>query len=622
MLQKKDKIIDNIQTYFPLLPLIFAIGVIPLIVRIHYYDPKLSGYSWFPDETHLMDMFMYWKNQAMMQLDVILLVGYVYLAWKRQLPKNKIYIPLGIYTVLVVLSTICSVAPTQTWNGFYGMLESTYAAFGYCLICYYASAVIKNEKQLKVVIGALFIGVTILCGIGISQFVGHDFYMTDLGKDLIFPSEYAGYKEYLKLSFGEGRIYASLYNPNYVGVYCCLLLPLFIVLTFSAKKKWQSAICFVLLAMLVVCIVGAKNKTAVLVLIPCMVFIAIYFGKQYWKRIAVTFTMTVLVFIGANMIQGEDNLLKGVLDRVTIDSIDNIGNMTTTQESTQNNIENEENVYYKINAITLNDEDFYITYNNEQLTVKYIHFEDDSWKMEAKDSEGNVIPIIINDEENGYYLEGEKYKGLEFIFGADESMNIGFSVTVNKESYFIYYSEADETYFYTNYYGKRAKIFESETFETPIFELMGGLSGRGEIWSKSVPILKDTLLIGSGPDTYAFMFPQYDYVWLKQNGWETTLITKAHSLYLQTGIQTGVLSLVAFLMFYIGYFIQSCKLYWKRSLLSFSECCGAAIWMGSMCYMLSGITNDSTIGVSIIYWSLLGIGLACNAMIKNVENYA
>lgn len=112
------------------------------------------------------------------------------------------------------------------------------------------------------------------------------------------------------------------------------------------------------------------------------------------------------------------------------------------------------------------------------------------------------------------------------------------------------------------------------------------------------------------------MFPQYDYVALKQDGWKS-LITKPHSMYMQIGVNTGVISLVAFIIFYLGYFVQSFKLYWMKKSGGFTHSCGVAIWMGSICFMLSSLMNDSTIGVSIIYWTLIGIGFACNMFVRN-----
>ncbi|MBQ8039731.1 MAG: hypothetical protein IJ274_07695, partial [Lachnospiraceae bacterium] len=133
----------------------------------------------------------------------------------------------------------------------------------------------------------------------------------------------------------------------------------------------------------------------------------------------------------------------------------------------------------------------------------------------------------------------------------------------------------------------------------------------------------ETIFIGSGPDTFAFMFPQYDYVELVQKGVTNQLLTKPHNMYLQSGVQTGVLSVIAFLIFNIWYFIQSFKLYWGRKLEGFAERCGAAIFVAVAGYLCAGLLHDSTIGTSIVYWTLIGIGLSCNYMEKKkYENHS
>ena len=45
-----------------LIPMIAAFVFVPLIVRIHIYDPKLTEYAWFTWETERLDAFHYWKN--------------------------------------------------------------------------------------------------------------------------------------------------------------------------------------------------------------------------------------------------------------------------------------------------------------------------------------------------------------------------------------------------------------------------------------------------------------------------------------------------------------------------------------------------------------------------------
>ena len=601
MLTKREKVLNFIDKYILLIPIIFAIAVIPLIVRVAYYEPQLSQYSWFAGNEKLTDMFMYYKNQAMMLLDGMLLLGYIYVLIRKKALISLHFLPLFFYFVLTICSSAASVAPAQTWNGFYGMLESAYAVLGYSLICYFTFTVVRTEKQLKWVMGAFAVGTLIMGAIAISQFIGVDFYGTDFGKNLVFPKEFAEYKDDLKIRFPAGTVYASLYNPNYLGVYCSLLIPVAFVLMFSVKGKVQAVICTILMALILLCLVGSGSQAGILALIPGILFAVIYYGKNHWKTMLPTLIVCIGIFVGLNMYQGERNSITDTVDKVTADS-------------STNAIISKEN---DLSDITLNDTDYTITYNGEVLTVKYYRNEEVFLGLRVYDAQGNELETKKNETEDGYVLADTKYEGLEFVAARDVNSNPGFSVKVGGHSFFIHYSERNGTYLYTNQFGRLTKLYSSETFYSPVFDWMGGFSGRDFIWAKSIPILKKTLILGSGPDTFAFMFPQYDYVDLVQDGWSSTLITKPHSLYLQMGIQTGVLSLIAFLLFNILYVIQSLRLLYKRNLNTFVERCGAGIFIGVICYLIAGLANDSTIGVSIIYWTLLGIGFACNNIIQN-----
>lgn len=597
----KEKIQEVFEKYILLVPIIFAIAVIPLIVRITYYDPYLSQYPWFADTAEVFDMFMYYKNQAMLLLDGVLVVAYIYLWLKKKLPMSLNFMPLLVYVILVALSATMSVAPAQTWYGFYGMLETAYALFGYCMICYYAFAVIQSEKQLKIVFGGFAMGFLVLAGIGVSQYLGFDFYMTEIGKNLIIPGEYKETIGTLNLSFGEGRVYGSLYNPNYVGVYCCILMPLLVVLAFTAKKKWQMGCYFLLIGLLMICLVGSGSKTATIALVPCLLFIAIYYGKRHWKQMITVYIVTIGMFVALNMPKGDTSLVNTTISFITKEAIQ-------FRE-------------YSLTDITLEDEAFYVTYNDEVLKVKYKEDAEGQLGIEVYDEAGNALDIVLcEDEETSFYiLNEETYEGLKFVQGVNEHGNLGFYVTEDSSEFFIYYSENYQTYLYTNYWGRPVKLYSSESYDSPVLHMWGGFNGRGYIWSKSLPALKDTLIIGSGPDTFAFMFPQYDYVSLIQNGLRNQLLTKPHSMYLQSGVQTGVLSVIAFLAFNIWYLIESLKLYYKRQLTTFTERCGAGISIAVVGFLIAGLVHDSTIGTSIVYWTLLGIGLACNAMIQREE---
>jgi O-antigen ligase len=131
--------------------------------------------------------------------------------------------------------------------------------------------------------------------------------------------------------------------------------------------------------------------------------------------------------------------------------------------------------------------------------------------------------------------------------------------------------------------------------------------------------MKDHIILGSGADSFIFDYPQNDYIGRFNNGYSTQIVTKPHNLFLQIGIQTGLLSLIAFLLFYAIYFVSSIKLYMNNIFDTYMSQLGAAIFVGTIGYMTAGLFNDSTITVSPVFWSLIGIGLAVNYQLKLVR---
>jgi len=145
-------------------------------------------------------------------------------------------------------------------------------------------------------------------------------------------------------------------------------------------------------------------------------------------------------------------------------------------------------------------------------------------------------------------------------------------------------------------------------------------SSRGYIWSRTIPMLKDTMLIGHGPDTYAIEFPQYDYVG-KLNAFPNhrMIVDKPHNMYLQIGVNTGVVSLLALLALYLMYFIDSMKIYFKRDINSFLDYVGVGAFVGIMAYLAAGMFNDQIISVAPLFYSMVGLGLAVNRLLKKEE---
>jgi hypothetical protein len=164
-------------------------------------------------------------------------------------------------------------------------------------------------------------------------------------------------------------------------------------------------------------------------------------------------------------------------------------------------------------------------------------------------------------------------------------------------------------------------------------------SSRGYIWSRTIPMIKDTLIWGHGPDTYPIYFPQHDTEGkIEFLASPERLVDKPHNLYLQFATNTGALSLIAFLAMIFIHIIQSGQLYRKilarplegenREIINpksknlsidfnhpfFGLSVG--LLTGIIGYLGAGIFNDSIVSVAPVFWVLFGTGLSVNEMIK------
>ena len=120
-------------------------------------------------------------------------------------------------------------------------------------------------------------------------------------------------------------------------------------------------------------------------------------------------------------------------------------------------------------------------------------------------------------------------------------------------------------------------------------------------------------MLGSGADTFAFVFPNDDYVdKYNNNVYDNRVITKPHSLYLQIAIQNGMLALVCFLVFYGWYVVSGLRIYFKQPLNNLLSITGFTILLGTMGYMIAGTIYDSFLTVAPIFWAFLGLGIGIN----------
>ncbi len=577
-----------------LLPLVFVTAILPLIMRFYEYDPGLTGFVWFSDNTSWFDAFLYYKQIFFLLACSVMLLLILYKVFrdKMRIHFSMILLPLIIYGLLALLSTLFSEYSSFGFTGIYEQFESVFVLLGYCLVVFYAFLFINSEEDIRFIFHYLLISVLVMGVLGLSQAVGHDFIATQLGKYLVLPSKY--WNELgLSFNFGPNRVYLTLYNPNYVGVYVALIVPILIGLLLTEKSRNKIILYIAALAGMVVCLVGSQSKTALIGLFFALVLVVIFFRKYIFRKSKI---MIPVISIGAAAV-----ILMGAINFSAITgTINRLFNATSTAPALTD-IETEEFL-----AITYKDNELKATIASDGNDITVLLF----------DIDNNIISYTV-DENNIFVIDDSRFAGIQ-VTPAVYNDIICLKFNIEDKEWVFSNQLGDDTFYYLNSKGKFDKIITADSALLTGYENFA--TGRGYIWSRTIPLLKNHILLGSGADTFTLVFPQQDYVNLYNYGFDGQLITRPHNQYLQIGVQTGVISLIALLVFYIMYAISSIKLFWQGTFTDFYSQAGVSIFIGSTAYMIAGISNDSTITVAPVFWVLMGIGIAINYKIKNSVN--
>ncbi len=579
--------------YLLLLPVLFVVAVLPLIVRYHEYPTKLENYTWFAAQEKADDYFLYWKQQwfIIMLILMVCIVAVRSILMKKQLSFHKIFIPIFVYAALAFLSTIFSKYRSYGFIGIFQQFESIWVLLGYAVIVYYIYLMVETEKDVSLILNALLCSAIFLGLLGVSQAFGKDFWLTSAGLSLIYPANMKGAG--IQAVFGEKRVYMSLYNPNYVGVYTALVVPVFITLL-SFCRNWKKIVLYlVAISGILVGMFGSQSKAGLVGIAAAACFLIIMLRKYLFRRWYIPVGGAIIIICGFLVINAVNH-------NAYLESILSLFRDTKTEEPALSEIQ------------TL-DDCVEITYKGNKMRVS-ANLEEDSFEFLIKDQEDKIIECDFNTETLTWSVIDERFSGI-IITPVNLNGVLGFSVVIDGKSWYFANQlyENDDSYYYWNIYGKFDKIVMDE----PAFRgIENFATNRGFIWAHTIPLLKKYIFLGAGAESFVFVYPQRDYVNLYNYGYGQQLLTKPHNLYLQIAVQTGVVSLIAFLVFYLIYFISGIRLYFKCNFDTPLSQAGVGIMAGTFGYMIMGLTNDSCITVAPVYWVLLGLGVTINFLVK------
>jgi len=584
---------------FYFLPLLLIAGFVPLIVYAKYID--LTGTTqalYWTGQQQYLDFFSYWKSRWVIVLTVITLLFYIELYFRKKLPLKDLkqyYIPLGIYAIFVIISTIFAKdVPTALW-GFVDMYQGMFVLLSYVAITFLTINFVNNERDVNLFVKAFTFLMIVEGVIGVGQYFGFDFFQTGLGNKLILPNNLM--VEDLSFSFGPKTIYGTLFNTNFVGSFATLMLPLSVAFLLGSKTNKQRIISAIAIILMLFVWIGCNSRAGYIGVAVSALFGFWLFRKviiKHWKETASLFTVFIILLIGLNVTSG------GVL----FYRLKSLNIITFIQ-----NIKLTDNKYVKIEDIILKDNVITIKTDQEILCLE---IEED--KVFFKDENNNEMRITTDNDVIS--INDERYTKYKIIMPKNYP---GITVRIDEP-----WKVRDINFYITD---EGIKVLASGgRISTPIIAtslgLLDGLesiaSGRGYIWGRTIPLLEEYLISGSGADNYPIAFPQDDFVAKVAIGMDANMVVdKPHNMYLQIGVNTGVISLIALISVFIIYILSSLKLYGKIIFNSLEKFLGASCFVSIIGYLVAAVFNDYIVSVAPLFWIILGLGISINIRISS-----
>lgn len=588
--KKQVKVKEN--NWMELLPLLLLVTLQPLTAIGKKVAVWLTDEPWFPGTEYQYDFFMYGKMVLFLILviwSLIILIDYVIIR-RESLYMPKFLGSLGIYGLLVIFSTAVSVDKALSLKGMWEQYETVWVLLGYLLIAFVTLQLIQNKKQAQILTGALSIGAGIQVLIGISQIIGKDFWNSGMGRMIISLGLDKSTNGTLNFRFADSvrnKVYMSLYNPNYAGVYIILLLPVTIAAVVQAKRKWQKIMLVLVTVGLFVCLIGSGSKTGMAVVLVLGMITAVLFLPARKKVVSVLLCVVVSLMSWIAIGESGRMYVKKSLLR-TVSKVET----------------------YKFQDIHADGRQVYFRYDDHEIWLDITEKNGENVLI-ATDNDGRLLPTVWDEEQGCWKIKEKPFRGAIYTITSQDGIYI---LCINKSGADWNFAKKgmNGSYGYVTRFGKINTIEEAPAV------LKGherALSGRGYIWGRTIPLLSKHMLLGTGPDTFIEVFPQNDYVkrYNTSIAMYNEIPSKAHSMYLQSALQTGVLSVICLLVFWIWYLKDSISLYLIQKKKD---------WIGLACavsvtgYLLMGLMNDSNLATAPVFWCILGLGLAVNHMQK------
>ncbi|MCL2014941.1 MAG: O-antigen ligase family protein [Defluviitaleaceae bacterium] len=525
----------------------------------------------------------------------------------KNLLRNPVIVLVAVYVFFVLISNLFSpYTQTALW-GAPDRREGLFVQLAYITIFLAAMYHAKDEFSVRVFLVGLMASSLIMGAVGFSQFINMDFFATEFAGLLVMGTP-------TRMNILFNMAYGTNFNPNTFGLVTAMLFPVMFAAAIAVDNKILRGL-FVLAGVLMAIGVIASRSVGGLIgsvaaIMAIVVTLLVHWLLNREKRenqekqekqekepqtgkIGKNRTILIIVAVGVLITSGFGFMFRA---QIYDDLIFTLGRIAAIFEPP--NLQMPEFTFAD-NHVTISDRG--ATYN--------VMFPIIPGPPEITLPDNTVVvPLIV-----------ETVPGAEPVFMYTYDIP-GFGTAIIQRQFNLY--------LYRNIH------FMLENGVLHMIHLNGELidpnepipyfgfegwetwgSNRGYIFSRTIPLIPQSLLIGQGSDTFVLLFPNHDMI-NKLRFFENPHMTvdKAHNLYLQTAVTTGVVSALA-LMGIFGFYIVTTFLSLirhniKRERDSFWLRLGLLASVSA--FSVSSLSTDSTVSSTPIFWIIIGLGFALN----------
>lgn len=573
-----------------LLPILFFTTVFLFCVRGRIVPTYLTDFFWFTKGEYVGNLYAYFRAQMLIAVTAmaVLYLLYCVLSGKVKVEKHKIYIPMAIYALMVILSYAFSEYKEIAWMGFESRYEGTLVLLCYMLLLFYAMHAVKSENGVKLVVKCFGVACFLLGIWGIMQLCG-------IRLDSIPAWVYMSAEMQKYGSLSQEMVVTAVNwffsNQNYTSFFMVFPICIFAMSCIGMEDMKKKLLYAALTGLMMFSLWQSASLGGMVGFAVAVVVALVTAGGENlvkWKKSIGLLLLAGILSVGASL----PVIMQEVGSSAAMHML--LGIRTAYAEEPNEaplRFSEIENIITDGAAVTFEFAEGPITISVENDEINSIT---DGTGAPVSADNGLLKAYTTVHEEAGYTLLQVDTLNKTWTFAIVE--NVIYFVTPSGS--LINLDKVEHTGFEGN-----------EDFATY----------RGYIWSRTFPLLKETVLLGKGADTYAIYFPQDDYAGRYNIGYYTNgqnvIIDKPHNMYLGAAVNTGVISMLALIAVYGLYIIESFKLYRKHQFTGYKDYIGMAIFIAVAGFMVSALVNDSTVQMMPVVYVLLGMGLAINKMV-------